>query len=202
MVSRIRVAPWADATVLVTFLVTAVGLVLAFGAGFRPGQPWLYVAILIVGLGVILAVASGAWLAYRILRTASRPAAAPSRSSWSMLLLPLGFLVMLVGSHAMVTRPELYRTCTSSDDGLVLNVYRAITPPYVEGVDVIVTVEAADGRRVCRRVIDNRDMWNEVDTRYSHVLCEKDRFVVGPEWWNGSRMTDFVLAKSALAAKN
>lgn len=110
-------------------------------------------------------------------------------------------VALIAAGHWWVTRPELYKSCSSTGDGLVLKVHRSIAFPYIEGVDVTATVEAADGRQMYRKVIAYEDLWSDVDEKFPNVRCEDDRFVIGPGYWDGTRTTDFVLLKTEIGSQ-
>lgn len=100
-------------------------------------------------------------------------------------------------------RPHVYRKAISPDGSWSVTVLRKRSaPPPMEGVDVIVRVHDAKGRILLNRVIDNRDLWSDVDDRYPNVACGNDEIKIGPEWWNGKETTYWCLKKTDLEPAN
>jgi hypothetical protein len=95
------------------------------------------------------------------------------------------------------TRPHLYKQATSPDGSWSVQVHRRHTFPYLEGVDVIVTATRQDGTVLFHDVIDNRDIWQDVDEQYRDVICENDEIRLGPEYWDGTNHTYFVIKKGS-----
>ena len=116
----------------------------------------------------------------------------------------IGISVLVLGTflwERWLTQPVMYRQCASpTDDGLMMQVHRARTPPYIEGVDVIVSIRDSSDRVIFNRVISNEDLWSDVEREYPRVECLPDKFIVGPGWWDGEMDRDFVVVKSDLLA--
>jgi hypothetical protein len=110
-----------------------------------------------------------------------------------ILVLLLGFIL---GSFWTYTRPQIYKQARSPDRSWTVQVFRKHTPPYLEGVAVIVRVIDSKGDTVLNKVIDHRDLWMDVDERYPEVICENDEIRVGPKWWNGTEFDYYRIRKT------
>jgi hypothetical protein len=96
-------------------------------------------------------------------------------------------------------RPHVYRAATSPDGSWSVTVLRKRSaPPPMEGIDVIVRVKNAKGIVLLDQVIDNRDIWTDVDDRYPDISCMNDEIRIGPKWWNGKEMAYWSLKKKDL----
>lgn len=149
-----------------------------------------------IAFGFVLSAVGGAFAAYRLV--GGDPNLRRPQSNAAAVAAPISLGVLVLAACLPLMRPQVYRTCTTPEDGLVLTVTRQRS---LGGVDVIVTVQAPDGRQLYRSTIDTRDMWRDVDEMYPNVRCEPDRFVIGPDWWDGKQHTDFVLLKNNLGRR-
>ena len=70
--------------------------------------------------------------------------------------------------------------------------------PFTEGINVTVQVEDAAGNLLTRRVIDNVDIWSDVDDKYPDITIDDERIRIGPGYWDGEKRTYFELTKNDL----
>ncbi len=102
-------------------------------------------------------------------------------------------------SHALLTKPRLYRQCLSPDRSWNVSVYRS---RGILSVPVIVRASMADSSASFERVIDAMDTWDDVAERYSELRCGNDRAEIGPKYWDGRQFTYFVLQKTDVVSRD
>jgi hypothetical protein len=120
-----------------------------------------------------------------------------------ILLIAVVLVVAIISWGWWQMRPHVYRTATSPDGSWSVTVLRKRSaPPPLEGVDVIVRVPDPKENILVDRVIDNRDIWSDVDDRYPDVSCSNDEIGIGPGWWNGKEMAYWRLTKTDLEPAN
>jgi hypothetical protein len=110
-------------------------------------------------------------------------------------------IVLAVGATApswwRYASPRVYKTASSPDGSWSVTVFRQREHafPLKEGVEVTVVVTDSSGRILLRKVIDSRDVWEDVDLRYRDVICKNDEILVGPDWWDGKQSTYYRITK-------
>ena len=111
----------------------------------------------------------------------------------------IGILIVLLPIIAYwwrTTQTHVYKSAISPDGSWSVTVLRKHTaPPPMEGVNVIVRVKDSDGKTIFEEVIDNRDLWADVDGRYPDVICENNEIKIGPKWWDGDKFTYYTINK-------
>jgi hypothetical protein len=112
------------------------------------------------------------------------------------LIILLIVLLVAIAYWWRATQAHVYKSSISPDGSWSVTVLRKHTaPPPFEGVDVIVRVNDSDGTIILEETIDNRDLWNDVESRYPDVICENNQIRIGPKWWNGIEFDYYRLNK-------
>jgi hypothetical protein len=94
--------------------------------------------------------------------------------------------------------PQVYRTATSPDHSWTVKItrQRQLGIPAFSPVDVTAIVANSAGKELLRTTFDTVDLWSDVPTHYSEVICRNDRILIGPEYWDGKGFGHFEITKA------
>ena len=96
--------------------------------------------------------------------------------------------------------PHVYKVATSPDHSWSVKVIRQrhLGIPVYSPVDVTAVVADSAGKELLRTTFDTVDLWQDVPTHYSDVICQNDKILIGPEYWDGTRFGHLEIMKADL----
>lgn len=74
--------------------------------------------------------------------------------------------------------------------------------PAFSPVDVTAVVTNSAGKELLKTTFDTVDLWRDVPTHYSEVICKDDKILIGPEYWNGTSFGHFEISKAGLQTQS
>lgn len=96
-----------------------------------------------------------------------------------------------------------YKKTLCKDNAWEIILYRKKTFFGLGGVEVRLMVFDEKENILFNKVIDNRDVWEDVEIRYNDLVCNKYEIKVGPMYWdkNKEKFSYLLLNKSELESK-